>query len=141
LRRNDPDAARRAPTGVLRRSPRTATAMGVSLVALSGLPPSPLFVSELLILLGGVQAGETAIAAIAAAALALGFLGLLHALLEGVIGDPERPSRRRRPSPSRTERAVVWLTATLGAAMLAVAVAGVLLPGSALVQALARGAL
>jgi hydrogenase-4 component F len=141
LLRNDPEAARRAPTGVLRRSPRTATAMGVSLVALSGLPPSPLFVSELLILLGGVQAGETAIAATAAVALALGFLGLLHALLEGVIGEPERPSRRGRPSPSRSERTVAWLTLTLGAAMLAIGVAGVLLLDSALVQTLARGSL
>ena len=140
LLRNDPQAARQAPTGVLSTSPRTAAGMGVSLLALSGLPPSPLFVSEVLILLGGVQAGETAITAIAAVALALGFLGLLHAFLEGVIGDPA-PRRRRRAAPSRSERPVAILTAVLGIGMLAVAAAGVLLPGSDLVETLARGAL
>ena len=140
LLRNDPGAARRAPTGVLSTSRRTATAMGISLVALSGLPPSPLFVSELLILLGGVQAGETAIVAVAALALALGFLGLLHALLEGVIGDPAA-RRRRHATPSRSERPVAVLTAVLAAGMVAVAAAAVVLPGSALVETLARGAL
>ena len=140
LLRNDPGAARRAPSGVLGASRATAAAMGISLVALSGLPPSPLFVSELLILLGGVQAGETAVVAIAAIALALGFLGLLHALLEGVIGDPA-PRQRRRAGASRSERPVALLTALLTAAMLALAGAGLALPGSDLVETLARGAL
>jgi hydrogenase-4 component F len=66
---------------------RAGAAMGVSLVALAGLPPSPLFVSELLILLGGIASGHALLAAITAAGIALGFLGLLHALLEGVVGD------------------------------------------------------
>jgi len=140
LLRKDPEAARRAPTAVLTTSPRTAAGMGVSLIALSGLPPSPLFVSELMILLGGVQAGETAIVAIAAVALALGFLGLLHAFLEGVIGEPA-PRRRRRRRPSRSERSVALLTAVFTVTLLALTVAGILLPGSDLVQTLARGAL
>ena len=55
LLRSDPDAARpRARRRARRRARPTAAAMGVSLVALGGLPPSPLFVSELLILLGGI---------------------------------------------------------------------------------------
>ena len=53
-------------------------------MSLSGLPPSPLFFCELLILLGGLAAGQAAVAAVAAALLALGFLGLAHALIEGV---------------------------------------------------------
>ena len=97
LLRSDPDAAHRAPAGVLSASPPTAAAMGVSLGALAGLPPSPLFVSELLILLGGFAAGETAVAAVATVALALGFLGLLHALLEGVIGEPAQAAPPRAP--------------------------------------------
>jgi hydrogenase-4 component F len=137
LLRADPDAARRAPAGVAGRSPATAGAMGVSLIALAGLPPSPLFVSELLILLGGVGAGQVAIVAVAAVALALGFLGLLHALMEGVLGDAATSKRRRH----RGERPIVALTAVLGAAMLALAAAGLLLPGSALVATLARGIL
>jgi hydrogenase-4 component F len=138
LLRVDPDAATRAPAGVVDQSPRTAAAMGVSLVALSGLPPSPLFVSELLIVLGGVAAGQTAVAAIAVVALALGFLGLLHALMEGVIGEP---TGRRRPPRHRAERPIAILTATLGAGMLALLAAGFLLPGSDFVATLARGAL
>ena len=120
LLRGDPDAAHRAPAGVLSASRPTALAMGVSLGALAGLPPSPLFVSELLILLGGFAAGETAVAAVAAVALALGFLGLLHALLEGVIGEPGQPRRRAR---HRGERPIAVMTAALGAGMLALTVA------------------
>lgn len=138
LLRSDPDAARRAPSGVLAASRPTAVAMGVSLGALGGLPPSPVFVSELLILLGGIEAGETAVAAVAAVALALGFLGLLHALLEGVIG---APAERRRRARHRSERPIAVMTAALGAGLLALTVVAVLLPGSAFVDTLVRGAL
>jgi len=137
LLRVDPEAAGRAPAGVAGQSVPTATAMGLSLAALGGLPPSPIFVSELLILLGGLQAGETAVVAVAAVALALGFLGLLHALVEGVVGAPGGGRRRRH----RGERPILALTGALGAGMLAVTVAGVLLPGSDFVAALVRGAL
>lgn len=69
--------------------PLRRIALGVSLVALAGLPPFPLFVSELLIVLGGIAAGYLVLAVITAVAVALGFLGLLHALLEGVVGEHE----------------------------------------------------
>ena len=61
-RRSRRRARARRPASLAPARP-TAAAMGVSLVALAGLPPSPLFVSELLILLGGLAAGETAVAA------------------------------------------------------------------------------
>jgi hydrogenase-4 component F len=138
LLRADPDAAQHATLGVASRSPATATAMGVSLVALAGLPPSPLFLSELLILSGGVAAGQVAIVAIAAVALALGFLGLLHALMEGVLGDPATGKRSRH---RRAERPIMALTSVLGAGLIAVATAGLLLPGSAFIATLARGVL
>jgi hydrogenase-4 component F len=138
LLRVDPDAAERPPSGVVGRSPRTALAMGVSLAALSGLPPSPLFVSELLVLLGGVDAGETAVAAVAVVALALGFLGLLHALIEGVVGEP---GGRRRPTRSRAERPIAVLTAALGVALLGLAAVGPFLADSDFIATLARGAL
>lgn len=80
-------AERHPRPGLLPARPGAAAALGTSLVMLAGLPPAPLFFSELLIVLGGIAAGYTVIAAIVAVALALGFLGLLHALLEGVIGD------------------------------------------------------
>ena len=69
------------------------------------MPPSPLFLSELLIVLGGVAAGQLAVSAIAVVALALGFLGLLHALIEGVIGErPQRRASRRARSGARRSR-------------------------------------
>jgi hydrogenase-4 component F len=139
LVRIQPEAASQAPTGVASASPATASAMGVSLAALAGLPPSPLFLSELLILLGGLAAGELLVSALAAIALALGFLGLLHALMEGVIGEQGLHHRRRH---SREERPTIALTVILGSAMLASGIAGVLLlPGSALIDTLARGTL
>jgi hydrogenase-4 component F len=138
LLRHDPQTAKHASTGVARRSPSTAAAMGVSLVALAGLPPSPLFLSELLILLGGVAAGDPLVSAIAVIGLALGFLGLLHALIEGVVGeDAPHP----RPIHPAGERSMVALTTTLGSALLALAAAGLLLPGSGFVETLARGGL
>jgi hydrogenase-4 component F len=138
LLRIDPKAASHAPDGVVGDSPSIAAAMGVSLFALSGLPPSPLFLSELLILLGGVAAGDLLVSVIALVALALGFLGLLHALIQGVVGERKRHHRRGH---SRTERPIVALTAILGGGLLALAAAGLLLPGSGFVDTLARGAL
>ena len=88
-----PDAA---PAGAGERaehSPPTAAAMGISLAALAGLPPSPLF------RLGAADRARRArrrrdgLTAMAVVALALGFLGLLHALIEGVIGEsPPSPT-------------------------------------------------
>jgi hydrogenase-4 component F len=135
LLRHDPCAARRAPTGVAEASPSTAAAMGISLVALAGLPPSPLFLSELLILLGGVAAGVPLVSAVAVVGLALGFLGLLHALIEGVVGEST-------PAPRvKGERPTVALTAVLGGGMLALAASGLLLLGSSFIGTLARGGL
>ncbi|UGS35786.1 proton-conducting transporter transmembrane domain-containing protein [Capillimicrobium parvum] len=134
LLRHDPRASHHAPDGVAATSPATAAAMGVSLGALGGLPPSPLFLSELLVLAGGIQAGRTAVVAIAAVALALGFLGLLHALLEGVVG----PARRhRRHAARRSERRIAAMTAVLAIGLLALTAAGLALPGSELVDSLA----
>jgi hydrogenase-4 component F len=130
LLRADPAAASRAPAGV--PGAATATAMGISLVALAGLPPSPLFASELMILLGGVTAGETVVVTVAVIALALGFLGLLHALIEGVLGEP---AKRRRPS-RRSERRVVALSCALGTGLLVLTAVSAFVPGSALVDGL-----
>jgi hydrogenase-4 component F len=138
LLRVDPGAAKRAPSGVAAASPSTAAAMGVSLAALAGMPPSPLFLSELLIVLGGVAAGQLVVSAIAVIALALGFLGILHALVEGVIGDR---SDRARVRAERGQRTTVALTAVLGTGLLALLATGPLLVGSSFIATLARGAL
>jgi len=129
LLRADPSAAKQPLRGVGRGS--TATAIGVALFALAGLPPSPLFASELLIALGGVDAGEPVVVGVAVVLLALGFLGLLHAFVEGVL-----PAPRRRSRPHRGSRQVIVLTSALSVGLLALTVAAAWLPGSALVEGL-----
>lgn len=129
-----PGAGERPARGAARRSPRLGAAMGISLGALAGLPPSPLFVSEVLVVAGGFQAGRPWAAAAAAALLALGFLGLAHALLETAGGRARRhigglPGLR--PVGAAAAVAVVLLLALTAVAPW--------LPGSALVEALARG--
>jgi formate hydrogenlyase subunit 3/multisubunit Na+/H+ antiporter MnhD subunit len=121
--------------GLAAASRESAAAVGVSLAALAALPPSPLFVSELLILLGGVAAGEIAVAIVAAALLALGFLGLAHALIEGLVGEPQP----RRWRPGRTARQITRFTVVCTAGMLVVTVLACLLPGSEPVELLMRG--
>lgn len=129
-------AAAAPPRGVARTSPAVASAMGVSLASLSGLPPSPLFFSEVFILLGGVLAGDTVVVAVATVLLALGFLGLAHALIEGLFGRV----LGRGLSEKRDTRQLRVLTVGLGAGLLALSAVAYLLPGSALVETLARWA-
>jgi hydrogenase-4 component F len=136
LLRIDPRASTRAAGGVAALSRPTAVAMGVSLAALAALPPSPLFVSELLIVLGGIQAGHAAAGAVAVVALALGFLGLLHTVLEAVLGEPGGARAARRG-----DRRLVALTGAFAGGLLVLCAAAALLPGSAFVQTLAAGAL
>ena len=107
--------------------------MGISLTALAGLPPSPLFVSELMILLGGMQAGLLGASAAAAVLLALGFIGLSHALVEGLLG--EGRGHGNRPSP-RSARAVAALAAAAAVVLVAMTVAAYALPDSGIVEAL-----
>jgi hydrogenase-4 component F len=129
LLRRDPHLAGRPARALTVSSPAGAAAVGVSLASLSGLPPSPLFFSELLILLGGLAAGETVVVIAAAALLALGFLGLVHALVEGVVSD-RAPGRRDR----RTERRLGALTVVVGVALLALSATAYALPDTDLVR-------
>ena len=135
LLEHDPRAAGHAVTGVGRTQPALGAAMGVSLGALSGVPPSPLFVSEVLIVAGGFQAGKSWAAAGATLLLGLGFLGLAHALLETTFGKP----RRRDPSRPAGLGGVTALTGISACLLLGLAAAALWLPGTELVDALVRG--
>jgi hydrogenase-4 component F len=131
----EPRASRHAVSGVGRAQPALGTSLAVSLGALAGLPPSPLFVSELLIIAGGFQSGRPWAAGIAALLLALGFLGLVHTLVETTVGKARR--RERSQDGMRTLGVLTGLTLVLLLALTAVAV---WLPGSSLVDALVQGA-
>ena len=132
----DPRGNIRASHGVLRTQTGLGSVLGGSLAALAGLPPSPLFVSEVLIVAGGFAAGRPWTAAAAAALLALGFLGLAHALIETTAGRAT-PAETRRPAGLRV---VLALGAVAGVLLLALTAAAVLLPDSAIAHALVRGA-
>jgi hydrogenase-4 component F len=135
LLRHQPETAHTAPRGIARLSTGTAVAMGVSLGTLGGIPPSPLFFSELLILLGGLAAGQLVVTLIAATLLALGFLGLGHALIEGLLGDQHHRAWQRGRSVRLTEH-LAWV---IGLGLLALSAGAYLLPGSTAVQMLMRG--
>ena len=126
LLRHDPATAHRPPRGLARLSTPVAAAAGVSLGTLSGLPPSPLFFSELLILLGGIAAHQVVVVSVAAVLMALGFLGLAHALIETLAG--ESPGHHWRSG--RTVRLTGRLTIGLTLGLLALSVGAYLLAGS-----------
>ncbi len=74
--------------------------------------------------------------AVAATALALGFLGLAHALITSVAGDPPPD---REVAPRRSSRRLGALTAAVACALLALVVAAYALPGSSVIADLMRG--
>jgi hydrogenase-4 component F len=131
---HDPRSAGHAVTGIARTEPALGATMGISLGALAGLPPSPLFVSEVLIVAGGFQAGRSLAAAATALLLALGFLGLAHAVLETTGGKAHR--RDRSPAGLRSLTALTCVSVAL---LLALTAAALWLPGTDLVDALVKG--
>lgn len=132
---HEPRAAAHGVTGIGRTDRRLGTAMGLSLGTLAGLPPSPLFFSELLILAGGFQAGRSWAAGAAAVLLALGFIGLIHSLIETTAGKAHRRSRDAVPGLA----GIGILTAAATALLAALAGAALWLPGSSLAAALVKG--
>jgi hydrogenase-4 component F len=135
LVQHEPRATEHAVTGIARTYPALGGVMGISLGALAGLPPSPLFLSEVLIVAGGFQAGRSWPAAATALLLALGFLGLAHALLETTVGK----ARRRDGTHPRARRALTVLGGIALALLLGLSAVALWLPGSDLVDALLAG--
>jgi hydrogenase-4 component F len=132
---HEPRAAGHAVTGIARTQPALGTTMGVSLGALAGLPPSPLFLSEILVIAGGFGAGRPWAAAAGAILLALGFVGLAHALVETTGGSTRRRERANAPGL----RPVVAFGAAATVILLALAGAAFWLPDTDIVEALVQG--
>lgn len=74
--------------GSLARSPADGRALLVAALVLAGLPPSGIFVAEIAILVGGVQAGWGLAAGAAAVILALAVAGLLFHIVRVSVGPP-----------------------------------------------------
>jgi hydrogenase-4 component F len=135
LLRLQPRAISRPVRGLTRLDTRVAGAFAISLISLSGLPPSPLFFSELFVLLGGFVAGNTVAASLAAALLALGFLGLIHALIEAMAGRSAARASVRIPGRQIAPVTIVFLIG-----LIALAGGAMTAPHSSIVEALARWA-
>ncbi len=135
LVRYQPAASHRAPRGVARLSRPLSLGMGLSLAALGGIPPSPLFFSEALILYGGIAAGQIIVASIAAVLMAMAFLGIAHMSIEALGGTPDE----RRATGRRTG---VWISSLAGASafgLVAIASLAYVLPYSTLATILTAG--
>jgi hydrogenase-4 component F len=128
-----PAARRCAARGILHENPALAAGMGLSLGSLSGLPPSPLFFSEVLILMGGFTSGHAVSASIAALLLASGFLGLAYAMVQNLFGSSRRP--RRDDLAGGT--GVVALSIAGAVVLIGLAALVLVLPGSDFVHAMA----
>ncbi len=132
---HEPRAAAHAVTGIGRTDRKLGAAMGLSLGTLAGLPPSPLFASEILIVAGGFQAGRYWPAAAAAVLLGLGFVGLMHSLLEVTLGKEHRRAGALVPGLCGLN----WLAAASAVLLGALTAAALWLPGTSLVAALVKG--
>ncbi|MHB0980134.1 MAG: proton-conducting transporter transmembrane domain-containing protein [Thermoleophilia bacterium] len=119
--------------GLVRADPGLAATMSLSLASLSGLPPSPLFFSEVLILMGGFMSGHTLSAAAAALLLSLGFLGLAQSLVEGLLAR----GRSTRSGAVRGAREVKWIGMVSAVVLALLALAAPWLPDSVVVHSLA----
>src|ERR1019366_6425802 len=90
---------RRIGGGVARTLPVTALVLGVAAVAVSGLPPFGLFVSELLIVTGGFTSQQAWVSVVLLAALIAVFCGVLIKLSRLLLG-PARPDHPREKMPT-----------------------------------------
>lgn len=134
-----PDAARHSARDVAASSPITFAAMAVCAFTLAGLPPSPLFFSELFIILGGIQSGQVLLACTLAVLIALAFIGLLHALLEALQSNPAKDSQPAREAGRDRTTPVLTATLVTAAALAALTAYAWVLPASAIVRRLAQG--
>ena len=101
--------------GLLQGMPRTGAAFLAAMLALGGLPPFGLFVSEVMIFGAGFAGGFPMVAGVALALLVIAFAGLLrgvHAIVYGPpVGEPTAEAPAWRPAlPMAAAFALLLLT-------------------------------
>src|SRR6185436_17418593 len=94
--------------GLLRQMPLAGGAILVAGLALAGLPPSGLFVSELLIA-AGTYVTHPGVAYAFLALLALAFATLLYQVLRMALGEPVAPGRLLGARSQAFISTAVWL--------------------------------
>jgi hydrogenase-4 component F len=109
-------------SGLVRTMPATGGLFGAGVVALMGLPPFGLFVSEFLLFRAGFASGHALAASAALALVGVGFVGLashLARMLHGPVPDGVPAGERHW-----------WVLAPLAASVLVMVALGLFLPGS-----------
>jgi hydrogenase-4 component F len=76
--------------GLVKALPVTVLLMGLAAVAAVGLPPFGLFYSELIVISGGIAAGQVTISVLVLLALVASFCGVLQQLTRILLGAPRR---------------------------------------------------
>jgi hydrogenase-4 component F len=105
---------RRIGCGLVRTMPMTALLLSLAAVAVSGLPPFGLFVSELMVIAGGFSSGHAWVSMVVVSALIVVFCGVLSKLAGLLLGRGEREPPRERISASN----VTAMSLPLGALLL-----------------------
>jgi hydrogenase-4 component F len=109
-------------TGLLRQAPREGVGLLLAAVALAGLPPFGLFISEVLIAIAAYQATPW-LAVLFVGLLALAFAGLLIHVSRMILGAPQEPGRESGIVSRR------FTVAALSLNLAAMALIGLYLPG------------
>jgi hydrogenase-4 component F len=91
--------------GVVKVLPVTVLLMGLAALAAIGLPPFGLFLSELIIVIGGLASQQTTVSVLILVALLASFCGILQQLTRILLGarkpgDPTRDARRMDGVPA-----------------------------------------
>jgi hydrogenase-4 component F len=108
-------------SGLLKVMPWTGTLFAAAILALIGLPPFGLFVSEFLLIQAAVTAGKSWLAALVLVLLLTAFVSLLNHANRMLYGDPAADVRAGEPGS--------WATVTLLVPIVILIVLGLLLPG------------
>jgi hydrogenase-4 component F len=96
--------------GLAQRAPIAAVPLLAGGLAITGMPPSPVFVSELLILRAGLAHGHYVVVGILAVLIVIGFAAIMRHVTRMVFGDAGRPrSVARVPRTCTTALAVTAL--------------------------------
>ncbi|HET7342966.1 MAG TPA: proton-conducting transporter membrane subunit [Methylomirabilota bacterium] len=109
-------------SGLLRVMPWTGGLFAAGMLAVVGLPPFGLFVSEFALVRAGFVAGRPALIALVLALLAIGFVGVISHLNRMLYGAP--PEDVATGEPSR------WALIPLGGCLAALFVLGVTVPAA-----------
>jgi hydrogenase-4 component F len=108
-------------TGLLKAMPVTGSLFAVGMLAIMGLPPFGLFMSEFTLLRAGFQAGAPWLMALVLALLAVAFVAFLRHLNGMLYGAP--------PVGVATGEADAWTLAPLAVSVAVLVILGLTLPG------------